>query len=119
MLACWLVTEVPECLACGACCFSRLETFVRVTGHDYERLGERAESLVRFDGFRGYMRMANGHCCALVIDAASGRWMCGAYAARPQVCRDLARSSGECLAELDAKAERPLLALRSGATPVP
>jgi hypothetical protein len=85
---------------------------VRVTGHDYERLGERAEILVRFDGFRGYMRMADGHCGALVIDAASGQWMCSAYAARPQVCRDLARSSGECLAELDAKAERPLLALR-------
>jgi len=85
---------------------------VRVTGDDYERLGERAEVLVRFDGFRGYMRMADGHCGALVIDAASGRWRCGDYAARPQVCRELARSSGECLAELDAKAERPLVMLR-------
>jgi uncharacterized protein len=106
------VAVIPECLACGACCFSRLETFVRVTGDDYARMADRAESLVRFDGFRGYMRMADEHCAALVVDVASGRWMCGAYAVRPQVCRDLARSSGECLAELDAKADRPLMALR-------
>jgi uncharacterized protein len=106
------VAIVPECLACGACCFSRLETFVRVTGDDYARMGERAESLVRFDGFRGYLRMTDGHCGALVVDVISGRWMCSAYAVRPQVCRDLARGSGECLAELDAKAGRPLAALR-------
>lgn len=85
---------------------------MRVTGDDYERLGERAEALVCFDGFRGYMRMTDGHCSALVVNAQSGRWMCGAYAERPQVCRDLARGSGECLAELEAKAERPLVALR-------
>jgi len=106
------VADVPECLACGACCFSRLATFVRVTGDDHARLAERAQSLVRFDGFRAYMRMSEGHCAALVVDAGSGRWRCGAYATRPQVCRDLARASGECLAELDAKAERPPLALR-------
>ena len=106
------MADVPECLACGACCFSRLETFARVTGDDYARMGELAEGLVRFDGFRGYMRMADGHCAALVLDARAGRWLCGAYASRPQVCRDLARGSGACLAELDAKAERPLVALR-------
>ena len=85
---------------------------MRVTGDDYARMGDRADSLVRFDGFRGYMRMADGHCAALVVDDASRRWKCDAYAVRPHVCRDLARSSGECLAELDAKAERPRLALR-------
>ena len=85
---------------------------MRVTGDDYARMGERAESLVRFDGFRGYLRMTDGHCSALVVDATSGRWMCSAYAVRPQVCRELARASGECLAELDAKAGRPLVALR-------
>lgn len=85
---------------------------MRVTGDDYARMDERAETLVRFDGFRGYMRMTDGHCGALVVDASSNRWMCSAYAVRPQVCRDLARSSGECLAELDAKAERPLVKLR-------
>jgi hypothetical protein len=89
-----------------------LPNFVRVTGDDYARLAERAEELVWFDGIRAFMRMADGHCSALAIDAGSGRFVCGAYAERPQVCRDLARASGACLAEREQKAERPLLALR-------
>jgi uncharacterized protein len=87
---------VPECLACGACCFSRLETYVSVTGDDHARLGERADELVRFDGNRAYMRMLDGHCAALRIEKGSGQLVCGAYETRPQICRDL---------------DRPLLAL--------
>ena len=102
--------ELPACLACGTCCFSLLDTFVRVSGDDYARLAERAESLVRFDGNRAYMRMSDGHCSALVIDPRSGQFRCGVYATRPQPCRDLARGSGACLAERDAKADRPLQA---------
>ena len=103
---------VPECLGCGTCCFSRLASFVRVSGDDYARLAERAEALVWFDGIRAYMRMVDGHCSALEIDAGSGHFVCTAYATRPQVCRDLARGSGACLGERETKAERPLLALR-------
>lgn len=102
--------ELPACLACGTCCFSLLDTFVRVSGDDYARLGDRAESLVRFDGNRAYMRMSDGHCGALVIDARSGQFVCAVYETRPDVCRDLERGSGACLAERDAKAERPLQA---------
>jgi uncharacterized protein len=105
------VPDLPECLSCGACCFSRLDTYVRVTGDDYERLGDRAAALVRFDGFRAYLKMIDGHCAALVVEARSGRMRCSAYATRPQVCRDLARSSGECSAEREAKSDRPALAL--------
>jgi Fe-S-cluster containining protein len=101
---------VPECLACGSCCFSSLDSYVRVWGDDHARLAERAEELVWFDGNRAYMRMLDGHCSALVVEA-SGQLVCSAYATRPQVCRDLVRGSGACRAELDAKAERPLLAL--------
>jgi uncharacterized protein len=103
------VQPVPECLACGACCFSRLETYVRVTGDDYERLGERAEELVRFEGNRAFMRMADGHCAALRLE--TGQLVCSAYETRPQTCRDLARSSGACLGEIAGKQDRPLLAL--------
>ena len=106
------VPHVPECLRCAACCFSRLETFVRVTGSDYARLGERAEELARFDGIRAYMRMVDGHCAALQVDAASAQLACSAYEERPQICRELGRGSAECLAEREAKSERPLLALR-------
>lgn len=102
---------VPECLTCGACCFSRLETYVRVTGDDHARLGERAEELVWFEGNRAYMRMVDRHCAALVIEKSSGQLLCSAYETRPQTCRDLARGSGACLGEIETKQDRPLLAL--------
>ena len=109
------MAHAPECLACGTCCFSHLATFVRVSGDDYARLGDNAESVVTFDGVRAHMRMVDGHCSALEIDARSGQFVCTVYAARPQVCRDLARGSGACSGERDAKAERSLLALRLAA----
>jgi uncharacterized protein len=84
---------------------------VRVTGDDYARLGDSAASLVRFDGFRAYLRMVDGHCSALVLDPQSGRLACGTYATRPQICRDLARGSGECAAEREVKRHRPALVL--------
>jgi hypothetical protein len=82
---------------------------VRVLGDDYSRLGELAESLVRFDGNRAYMRLLDGHCAALEVDVGSGQFVCTAYAMRPQVCRDLERGESACRAEREAKAERPLL----------
>ena len=102
---------VAECLECGACCFSRLETYVRVTGDDYARLGDRTDEFVRFESNRAYMRMVDGHCAALRIETTSGHLVCSAYATRPQTCRDLARDSGACLGEIDSKSERPLIAL--------
>lgn len=108
---------VPECLACGACCFSLLPTYVRVWGHDYERLAERTAELVWFDGNRAYMRMLDGHCAALVMGAGATGFSCSAYATRPGACRDLARGSGACHGEIDAKAARPLLALGKARLP--
>jgi hypothetical protein len=89
-----------------------LDTFVKVTGDDHARFAERADELVWFDGTHAYMRMVEGHCSALRIDARTGTFVCSAYELRPQVCRDLERASGNCLGERDAKSERPLLALR-------
>jgi Fe-S-cluster containining protein len=106
------LADVPQCLTCGTCCFSELEFYVRVTGDDYERLGERAEELVRFDGHRAYMRMVHDRCVALRVDASSGQFSCGAYEIRPAVCRELIRGSSACLGEIDSKAQRPLVALR-------
>ncbi len=110
------LTDAPDCTACAACCFSELETYVRVSGDDYERLGDAAASLVQFDGFRAYLKMIDGHCAALVVVPATGQLLCSTYATRPQICRDLARGSGECAAERQAKGARPALArLRSRA----
>ncbi len=103
---------VPQCLACGACCFSTLESYVRVSGDDHERMGDRADELVRFDGYRAYMRMVDGRCAALRMDASNGRFVCDAYEIRPDVCRSLERGSAACLAEIETKGERPLVALR-------
>jgi hypothetical protein len=99
-------------LTCGTCCFSELETFVRVSGSDYARLGQHADTLVRFDGVRAYMRMTDGHCSALRVEPEFGRFVCGVYASRPDVCRDLEQGSGACRGERELKAERPLLALQ-------
>lgn len=103
--------SVPECQACSVCCFSQLDTYVRVWGADHSRLAERAEDLVRFDGNRAYMKMVGGHCAALVLSLGSEGFTCSAYLTRPQICRDLARGSSACHGELEAKALRPLLAL--------
>jgi Fe-S-cluster containining protein len=98
---------VPECLSCGTCCFSTLETYVRVTGEDHARLGERAEALTTFVGNRAYMRMTDGHCAALRVDPEAGRFVCTVYEARPSTCRELERGSPECLGELATKGDRP------------
>lgn len=84
---------------------------MRVTGDDYTRLAERADQLVSFDGVQAHMLMLDGHCAALELDPLTAQLTCTTYETRPQVCRDLARGSGQCLAERDSKAERPLLAL--------
>jgi len=101
----------PECLACGACCFSTLCTYVTVSGADHARFGDDVDEWVSFDGVRAYMRMEDGHCAALSVNGESGVLSCRVYEVRPQVCRDLARAGGACSAEIEAKGERPLLAL--------
>lgn len=73
---------------------TRIKDYVRVSGDDHARLGERADELVWFNGIRAYMRMVDGHCGALRIEARSGAFVCDAYETRPQVCRDLGRGSG-------------------------
>jgi Fe-S-cluster containining protein len=101
----------PECLSCGTCCFSGLETYVRVSGDDFERLGSQAEPLTAFVGNRAYMRMIDGHCAALRVDRAARRFVCTIYEARPEICRVLERGSPECLGEIATKGERPPRAL--------
>ncbi len=93
------------CLTCGTCCHSDLATYVRVLGDDYARLGDDADRLAHFIDHRCYMRMADGHCAALVVDG--GKFVCSVYVNRPEVCRELAEGSTACAAELSLKGERP------------
>lgn len=100
--------STPVCLACGACCHSRLEAYVRVTGEDWTRLGADADRVAHFIGHRAFLRMADGHCAALrVVRDEAGRpreFFCTIYDRRPQVCRDLGRGTPSCEAERELKA---------------
>ena len=107
------MSDAPECLACGTCCFSTLDRYVEVRGDDYERLGDFAETLVHFLGHRAYMKMEGGHCAALRVDARARRFVCTVYERRPRTCRELARGSPACEGERVTKGERPIALLRA------
>jgi Fe-S-cluster containining protein len=103
-------SDVPACLSCGACCFSRLDRYVRVMGCDHARLGYDAEQLTVFIDNRCYMRMQAEHCAALLIEP-TGRFVCSVYDRRPDVCRGLERAGAACDAERSLKRGRTHLAL--------
>lgn len=94
-----------DCQDCGACCFSRLATYVRVSGDDHAALGDEADALTHFVGNRCFMRMREDHCAALRRDA-EGRFTCSIYGRRPAVCRELERGSPSCAAEREQKLVR-------------
>ena len=107
--------SAPECLNCGACCFSAAENYVPVTGRDWTRLGPDAEKWAVFVSNRVFMRMVHGHCAALRLESSSGeggvsRFVCSIYETRPQVCRDLARGSAECHGEWTMKRQTAAVA---------
>jgi Fe-S-cluster containining protein len=112
-------TEPPEdCMRCAACCFSDSPRHARVSGDDYQRLGEDAEELVTWIENLAFMRIERvtsasdiHKCVALAIDPAAGTFACSIYERRPEVCRDLARGGGACRGELATKADRPRRAL--------
>lgn len=106
-------TPSADCRRCGVCCFSQKPDYVRVTGDDWARLGANAEWLAYFSGTRAFMRMSEGHCTALEtrrMPDGGVAFFCTIYEQRPQICRDLARGSWECLGELAAKADRVAIA---------
>lgn len=112
-----------DCLRCGICCHGNLDTYVRVSGADWERLGADAGRVAHFIGHRAYMRMSGrGHCAALDVRVAtdgSREFFCTVYDKRPQVCRDLGRGSPECEAELLRKGPAPADVPADQAAPVP
>lgn len=108
-----MVDDAPDCIPCGACCFSELAEYIRVFGVDLDRMDERARAYTQFDGHRCYLRIENGRCAALVIDADQRRFTCAIYPERPDVCRSLEPGSGACRADRHEKRERPLLAIEA------
>lgn len=117
-----------DCTTCGACCFSETERHVRVSGDDYERLGDDAEAWVTWLGNEPYLRLAplapetNGApevraCAALRVEGS--RFLCAIYERRPTTCRELERGSGACAGERATKAERPRRVLTVLGSPTP
>ncbi len=102
---------VPECTACGTCCFSTLPEYIRVFGCDWDRMDDRARTFAEFQGNRCFMRIEDGRCAALTIDPAGPRFLCAIYPQRPDACRALERGSGACRGERHEKGERPLYAV--------
>lgn len=104
---------LPSCTDCSTCCFTTLPTAVRVSGDDYERMGDAAEAHTWFQENRCYLRIDEvlGHCAALV--ASGSHFACGIYAVRPGVCRELARGGAACRAERYEKGAR-MAACRDG-----
>ena len=103
------LTTVNPCLSCGACCFSELETYVRVSGDDWARLGAEAGRVAHFIGNRAYLKMHDGHCAALETRrGADGQreYFCTIYEQRARICHDLARGSPQCEAEIVLKGGR-------------
>lgn len=96
---------VPECLACGACCFSPSDQYVWVNGADWTRLGAEAERVAHFLGNHAFMKMRDGHCLALEIRRGSGGpvFFCTLYDRRPEICHALGRGSPECEGERELK----------------
>jgi Fe-S-cluster containining protein len=99
----------PTCLSCGVCCFSRLETYVRVSGDDWSLLGEEVDRFAHFLGNRAYLKIHDGHCAALEIRSGNDgqrTYFCTIYDRRPQICRDLDRGSPQCEGERALKGDR-------------
>lgn len=107
--------DVPECTACGVCCFSMLPEYVRVFGCDWDRMSDEARTYTEFLGNRCYMRLEGGHCAALRIEVSgpAPRFLCAIYEERPDACRALERGSGSCRGERHEKGERPLIAVEA------
>jgi Fe-S-cluster containining protein len=82
-------------MTCGACCTSPSARHVPVTGDDWGRLGDDADALTEWTQSHAFMRMNEGRCIALALEAGGGA-RCTIYARRPEVCRALERGGPAC-----------------------
>ena len=103
--------DLPECTACGVCCFFDDPRYVMVFEEDEPRLGALASELTVFIAGRRYMKAVDGHCIALRREGM--HWLCSIYEQRPRLCREFARGIPTCrenVAERHPEPERRRLA---------
>lgn len=90
--------DVPNCQACGACCFAPNPGHVPVTGADHARLlPAEQRDLVTWRGNRAFMKVTGDRCVNLL--EVDGHFSCAIYERRPTVCRDLERGDDACAYE--------------------
>jgi Fe-S-cluster containining protein len=74
---------------------------VRVSGADYQRLGDAAPRVTQFIGNRCHILLLERRCVALSLGLDGRHCGCSLYASRPEPCRVLERGSVECVAVLE------------------
>ncbi len=82
-----------DCVACGACCFSRHPRYLVLLPEDDARTLP-PEAVFEEDG-RRYVRFEGGHC-VLLRQAEDGGLVCSVYDQRPEACRAFRSGSFEC-----------------------
>ncbi len=108
---------IPECIECGACCFSPVAHYIRLWAVDLERMGPFREKFSEPVGGAVYLRMSEGHCAALMLDSKERTFKCAMYEVRPDACRVFERGGGQCRSDRSEKrgrAEDALLKLGKG-----
>jgi len=81
-----------DCVACGACCFSRNPRYLVLLPEDRERDLPKDSLIV--DGERRFVDFSCGHCVHL--DLTAGQAICTVYDNRPEACRAFRAGSFEC-----------------------
>ncbi|MBI1236204.1 MAG: hypothetical protein GC188_05905 [Alphaproteobacteria bacterium] len=84
--------QAYDCVACGACCFSRHPRYLVLLPEDAGR-ALPPDQLFE-EGGRTFMDFSCGHCAHLQLD--TGQAICGVYEQRPEACRAFRAGSFEC-----------------------
>lgn len=98
-----------DCVACGRCCYYNKPNYALLYPEDIVAFGPArlakhttkstlsGESLrAGEDGSEIYMRMENGHCCALNVTPGVS-YTCSIYEDRPLLCRMFEPGNADCL----------------------
>ncbi|MEE2525964.1 YkgJ family cysteine cluster protein [Hyphobacterium sp. HN65] len=88
-----------DCVACGACCFSRNPRYLVLLPEDTGR-ALPPDSLFQAEDGRTFVDFSCGHCTHLKLE--TGQAICGVYDQRPEACRAFRAGSFECLKAIRA-----------------
>ena len=83
-----------DCVACGACCFSRNPRYLVLLPEDRER--DLPQDSLVIDGERSFVDFSCGYCVHLQLDLTAGQAICTVYDNRPEACRAFRAGSFEC-----------------------